>query len=494
MLNSSRSRLAPKALAGRMPPKYRLHNRALRQEYKVKELGKMRFADRFKTESVKTVRSRPLPRTVNIASDPQKMDSEYLVGAMHRCATMDMKDLNLWRGYASRALDLRAQIRPEHYAYLFGSIGRVGFVDQSLMDGLFNDGIAPSIEYLPSASIAFSFYGLMKTNVLLKSSSTVNTVLDRTLVRLREMKGLDLMMLSKSVGYFGFKSDDIGWRSEFSAECKARFDTELFAQDFKNILSLSAFVNVWTDEMRSYILERISRIHITLRPNELRKAYLLAVAARLKYPNVWFNMLSFSARRFYAKLAERHIPMPRSGFNVYHRYVSNVIAKDLGLAHRNTFRWGPFMVDIGFDEGSRQLNGVAHGDIEASPQLESETVTSGAPGRLNDCLLFDKPCASYYHATNRYTENARITHELLSKTGWAVRRCPYDAFVRSEDKKEYIHRLLLVPQSNVPSVLRQPTSLATAEVLSNQALFKEWMAGATSAEKSRDSAKYRVVV
>merc|ERR1711920_1210400 len=153
----------------------------------------------------------------------------------------------------------------------------------------------------------------------------------------------------------------------------------------------------WSYEVIAYLLERFRRIFITARPMHLMKAYESAVVCRVLKPEVWRG-LSREAKQFYVRLSQRHIPDKGRQPTAWHWELSRFLV-DLDEAHRNSFRWGPFPVDIGLEE------------------LDYD--------ERRRCLMVDSPSA-FFHDSDQYLPAKRLQHRMLTSLGWDVRRIRWD--------------------------------------------------------------------
>merc|ERR1712206_66420 len=62
------------------------------------------------------------------------------------------------------------------------------------------------------------------------------------------------------------------------------------AQDFRDAVHPIAIASLWSDDVRTYLLERFRRVFITARPHHLMKAYESAVMCRVHAPQVWHGL------------------------------------------------------------------------------------------------------------------------------------------------------------------------------------------------------------
>ncbi|CDJ37947.1 hypothetical protein ETH_00002680 [Eimeria tenella] len=139
----------------------------------------------------------------------------------------------------------------------------------------------------------------------------------------------------------------------------------------------------------------------------------------------------------------RRIPYPVRRPSPFHWEVSDCLAA-LGVAHRNTFHWGCFWIDIGEAEDKRR------------------------------CIFVDGP-AAFYTSTTQYTEPVKLQHRVLSDLGWDIRRVRWFDWVGLEDKEDklkFLKELRAAPP--LPSLLPDPTHpLSEEEVLQRLRLVKQ---------------------
>merc|ERR1712060_207772 len=201
------------------------------------------------------------------------------------------------------------------------------------------------------------------------------------------------------------------------------------------------------------------RIFITARPVHLMKAYESAVVCRVQTPQVW-RRLSLEAKQFYVRLSQRHIPDKGKKPTAFQWDVSRHLA-DLGEAHRNSFRWGPFSVDIGLEE------------------LEED--------ERRKCLMIDGPNAFFY-GTDQYLPPKYLQHRMLTALGWDVRRVRWDDWAEfgtdSDAQKKQFLRGLLDAVKPIGEELGDRPATSTEDVRKKLKDFREVIRNVEVAEQT----------
>ncbi|EEQ97188.1 secretory protein, putative, partial [Perkinsus marinus ATCC 50983] len=381
---------------------------------------------RFRSWAQQRVRQYRLATAVTITTDPSLMDAAYLAAAVQKAASLRKHDVELWRGFTRRLLELLDEIPPEHIGYVLWGYGKSLYLPANAKEvylALF-DRARQLLPQLSSHAVMATLWAMKRVQIQPVVKPLCFGVL--TIPRSIQHKS-DLMEFAKHVME---RRDSIrptdfckvlsnhystcGFRKQFSEVAQSKYDEELFAQGFRAVVSPTAIYTLWNDNMRAYILERYSkmagghfscpgrfrRVQQTARPNHLHAAYRAAVICRVHHPSVWFNM-SRPARQFYTRLSMRHIPLGNIKPGPMHRDVSKHLA-ELQVAHRNSFRWGPFTIDIGIEEK----------EIHDSEQFDDDR---------KKCIFIDGP-TQFYFSTNEYLESVKMYHSTLSSLGWLVYR------------------------------------------------------------------------
>ena len=413
-------------VSGRVHPRIKQILRGVKQESKLRHEGVLRFNKRWRSWAIRTVRQQVLPKEVVITSDPSLMDSEYLSTCIYKAACSGLKDIDIWRGYEARLTGIVDEIPGQYMGYIMWGLGKV----QYKLSNRMMDKLAERIETLMGESGAITSFGIMASlwtfkRALYKPSDSLLTVISNRLMEKPEkFRPSDYIRICNCLGYFGFRKSDNAFRDRISSISMAKFENEVYAQDFRDVVDHVTLVNLWNDEMRGYILERFRNIMITARPNHLLKAYQCAVAVRVLAPDAWYDNLSEKARGFYTSLAMRHIAVRSREMSLFHRQVSDVLATSdqLGIEHRNMFRWGPFWIDIGI-EGSD--NDESLGDDDKK-----------------QCIILDKQTSYWANRTREYTEKSRIESALLNQVGWKVAHVNFRDWKASTDRVALLKSVL----------------------------------------------------
>jgi len=351
------------------------------------------------------------------------MNGQYMAACVQKAAALRKHDLDLWHGYSKRILELKDELEAEQLGYILWGYGKSSFMDSN-----FYRGIMPTVkEKLPSfhSHAVMSLMWCMK-RVRWRDRELLGLVSQHVLNIKDQLRPSDFIKVANSLAILGLSEP--GQKAALSKIAIGKFE-ETFAQQFRDAMHPVAMASLWSDEVRSYILERFRRIFITARPHHLMRAYESAVVCRVLAPDVWRG-LSFKAKQFYVRLSQRRIAETyRMEPSSLHWDVSKHLA-DLGEAHRNTFRWGPYYIDIGLEE------------------LETD--------ERRRCLMVDGSSAFYY-GTNQYTAPKKLQHGMLTSLGWDIRRVRWDDWVELEsdsDKKRSFLKALLAEERPIAEELR----------------------------------------
>jgi hypothetical protein len=209
----------------------------------------------------------------------------------------------------------------------------------------------------------------------------LNAVAQQTMESIGSLRPTDFIKVTNGLSILGYR--DSGALSKVAT---AKFE-ESFAQQFRDAVHPTAIGELWSDEVVVYLLERFRRVMITARPHHLMRAYEAAVVCRVHRPQAWHS-LSREAKLFYVRLSQRHISSETRVPSPLQWDVSQHLA-DLGEAHRNSFRWGPYCIDVGLEE------------------LQEER---------RKCLMVDGP-SSFFFGSNQYTPTKQLEHKTLCALG-----------------------------------------------------------------------------
>lgn len=395
----------------RVRPKEKITLRAIRAEARLRREGIARYNKRWRSWAQNRVRQFQLPLPVTLTSDTQLMSPPYITACVQKAAALRKHDLDLWRGYTKRILELRGELLPENLGYIFWGYGK-----SSYMDSNFYKEMLPVVkEQLPN----FQSHAMMSLMWCMKKAkwhdhALLRSVAQQTLDNVDSLRPCDFIKVCNSLASLGLR--DRGLHAALSRVAIGKFE-ETFAQQFRDAVHPVALGSLWSDEVIAYILERFRRIFITARPMHLMRGYEAAVVCRVQRPEVW-RSLSHEAKQFYVRLSQRHIPDKGRQPTGMHWDVSRHLA-DLEEVHRNAFRWGPFYIDIGLEE------------VEDDERRR--------------CLMVDTPNAFFY-GTDQYLPTKKLQHRMLTSLGWDVRRLRWDDWVSlgldADRKQEFLKGLL----------------------------------------------------
>lgn len=414
--------------------------------------GISRYNKRWRSWAQNRVRQYQLPLPVTLTSDTSLMDATYITSCVQKSAALRKHDVQLWRGFSDRVLELKEEFLPEQLGYVLWGYGKSSYVD-----GRFYSKFLPTVrERLPM----FQSHALMSLMWCVKrvkwyDRDLLHAVARHTLESADLIRPTDFIKVANGLAAMGLRES--GLRDSFSRIAIAKLE-QTTAQQFRDAVNPVTVGCLWNDEVIAYLLERFRRIFITARPMHYMRAYEAAVVCRVKFPQVWHS-LSKDAKQFYVRLSQRHIPDPGREPTAMHWDVSRHLA-DLGEAHRNSFRWGPFFVDIGLEE------------------LEED--------ERRRCLMVDTP-ASFYFGTDQYLAPRKMQHALLTSLGWDVRRVRWDDWAAlgtdSEMKADFL-RKLLEGAHPVGEELVDRTPAPLAAVQEKLAAFRDVRTRAQAAERA----------
>jgi hypothetical protein len=348
------------------------------------------------------------------------MDAEYLATCMQKAASGQVKDVDLWKGYTGRLEEIIDQVPAQYFGYIIWAIGRVQ-IRYKESSKLYPQLISRAEALVPELSSG----GLMATlwtlrRALVKPPDSLMKAIANRLIETPDIiRPSDFIKICNNIAFFGFGKSDMGFREKISKAALVKFEADTFAQDFRSAMDPLALANLYSDEVRAYILDRFRRIFITARPNHLLHAYHGSVVVRVLAPDTWFSLVSEKTRGFYTSLATRHIATRSRQMDKFHRQVSEVLAgDDLKIPHRNMFRWGPFWIDIGIE--SEDLD-------EKSNVLTEDEKT---------CIVLDKASSFYANDKTRLTEKSQLEHQLLSSVGWKVKHVNHYLWTKCRSDQE----------------------------------------------------------
>jgi len=392
-------------------PQERVALRAIRAESKLKKEAISKYNKRWRSWAQQRVRQYTLNLPVVLTADTALMDNKYIAACVQKAARLRKHDVRMWEGYTERILEIQDTLEPMDLGYIMWGYGKSGFIDPRLYSGL-SKRLLGTMPEMSSHSLMSILWCLKRMNY--QDKELVNQAVRETLNNIDRIRPADFMKIVNSAASLGLSNAELCKRIQEVAIPKFE---EAFAQPFRNAVHPLAISYIYKDSpVTPYLLERFRRIFITARPHHLMLAYESAVAVRILYPEIW-NELSKEAKQFYVRLSQRHIRARGKPPSNIQWNISSILASDLELNHRNSFRWGPFQIDLGLDTTDEE--------------------------ERRDCILVDCP-TSFFFGSNQYRPNRRLRHRLLSELGWKVRRVRWEDWVllSDEEKKPFLERLL----------------------------------------------------
>jgi len=384
-------------------PEERVGLRAIRSESKLRKLAVSKYNKRWRSWAQHRVRQYTLNLPVSVTADTSLMDGPYLAACIQKSARLRKHDEKMWAGYTDRILEIKESLQPMEIGYIMWGYGKSGFIDPRLYTGLSQRMISCMPEMV-SHSLMSIMWCLKRMNY--RHTEILNNTVKTTIDSIERIRPADFMKIVNSAASLGVNDPVLINRLQEVAIPKFE---EAFAQPFRNAIHPLAISFIYRDSpVTLYLLERFRRIHMTSRPQHLMHAYESAVAVRILYPEIW-NNLPREVKEFYVRLSQRHISSLRKRPSCIQWDVSSILASQLALNHRNSFRWGPFHVDIGLD------------------------ATDGDERR--DGIMIDLP-TSFYFGSNQYRSSVQLRHWLLSELGWKVRRIRWEDWVQLEQEKK----------------------------------------------------------
>ncbi|KAF8822757.1 RAP domain-containing protein [Cardiosporidium cionae] len=396
---------------------------------------------RFRSWSQQRIRQYWMPLNVSLAADPQLMDGQYLAACVQKAAGLRKHDTKLWKGYSKRILELANVLSPLQLGYIFYGYGKSIFLDEQMYRGLVPSvcGLLPNFHSHALMCVAWAF-----DRVQIKEEELFEMIGKTALQKAESIRASDLIKICNSLGRMvclmvvgklvnevpfndlnrvliprhllvcytqRFGAYGMAKNAEFSRMIKSKYEKS-FAQELRNAMCDVAILNLYDDELKHYMLCRFAKIFICARPQHYQQAFQTAVALRVLYPNVWYS-LPKQVRSFYIRLSMRRIPQISRYPSNFHWDVSNCLVK-LGIAHRNTFQWGCYWIDIGETEERR------------------------------NCWFVDGP-TSFYFNTNQYLETKKLHHRVLNDLGWNIRRVRWQDWVElgtdTDAKLEHLSKI-----------------------------------------------------
>jgi hypothetical protein len=369
------------------------------------------------------------------------MNAEYVTACIQKAAALRKHDTELWLKYTLRVLELRDEFSPEQLGYILWGCGKSGYRNVLLYNNL--------LPVVQSKLPMMQSHALMSLMWCMKRIRWMGPELLRATARHAaeshaSIRPSDFIKIANALAILGMT--DQGLAGAISRVAIPKFE-ETFAQQFRDAVHPVAIGALWSAEVSTYILERFRRIFITARPMHLMKAYEAAVVCRVHSPKTW-RSLSREAKQFYVRLSQRQIPDKGQEPSAMHWEVSKLLA-ELGEAHRNCFRWGPFLIDIGLEE------------------LETD--------ERRRCLMIDGPGA-FFHSSDQYLPSRQLQHGTLASLGWDVRRVRWDdwaALGHDVDRKRSFLRDVLARSRPTDESLQNRPARSPTEVWALLRTFRD---------------------
>lgn len=324
-------------------PREKIILRAVKFENDIKKQGISRFNKRFRQWSQHRVRQYRNPLPVSLTADLQMMDGQYLSACVQKAAALRKHDTMMWRGYAHRVLELKETMTPEQLGFVLYGFGKSGFIDDVFYREMAKH-VETRVPELTSHAMMAAIWCFRRIQWSARplAQRLIRNVIDRH----QFIRPNDFLKICHGAASMGPLPNDL--KDELNKIAIGRFE-EMFAQVFRNSLHPLLIANLWNDETTTYLLNRFPRIVSTLKPENLLQGYESAVTVRVLRPTVWEG-LEKSSRSFFVRLSQRYIPSRSPHPSEVQWDVSEAIADYLKIAHRNSFRWGPYAIDIGIDD------------------------------------------------------------------------------------------------------------------------------------------------
>ncbi|KAK1442909.1 hypothetical protein BgAZ_304270 [Babesia gibsoni] len=379
--------------------------RAARHEARIKRIG-VRIHKRFRSWTQQRTRKFWMPMKVSLHSPVDLMDGWLISAAVQKAATIRKHDISLWHSFARRVLELSPLLNGQQIGYIYYGFGKSRFLNEDFYKEL-STRIEPVLASLGSSSLMCVVWALNRLQI--RHLPFLSKVSSLVAEKIEEIRVSDLIKICNSLTRLDVCVP--AYQKAVSENMVRRLDT-IYAQDFRNAMNAVTIVNLYDDQVQKYIMERFSKTFICARPQHLHQALAAAVALRTLHPLVWKN-LDKSAISFYTRLSMRKLHLPLHKPSLFHWDVSSSLA-ELGIAHRNSFHWGCYWIDIG--------------------EVEERT----------NCWFVDGPCC-FYTGTTEYTNKIRLEHRVLENLGWNIRRVTWfnwvDVMDNAKDKVDFLRQL-----------------------------------------------------
>lgn len=380
---------------GLIRPKERVIISAIRRESRIKYKAK-RMHKRFRSWAQQRVREYWTPMNVCLTSDVQQMDGYYIAACVQKAATVRKHDYILWKQYSDRILQIADTLTPQQIGYVFYGMGKSKFLNVFFYEQFLHK-VQNKLNQFYSHPLMCVAWALNRLQI--KQEDFLRALSKTATEKINDIRTKDLIKINNAMARLGISTKDLHYQKIINGCIIDKFEN-IFAQDFRNVINDVTLINLYNDEVQTYILNRFSNMFICARPQHYKNAYKTAVAIRVLCPNVW-EQLTNKVKSFYVRLSMRRIPEISRKPSEFHWDVSNCLAK-LNIAHRNTFLWGCYFIDIG--EANEKRN----------------------------CWFVDGP-SCFYTATTEYTEKEKLQHKILHDLGWNIRRVVWLDWIKMEN-------------------------------------------------------------
>eukprot|EP00386_Alphamonas_edax_P006831 GDKI01021986.1.p1 GENE.GDKI01021986.1~~GDKI01021986.1.p1 ORF type:complete len:445 (+),score=93.03 GDKI01021986.1:126-1460(+) len=371
-------------------------SQAIKAESRLKKRAK-HIGKRFRSWAQARMRLYRLNLPVTVTADPSLMDGQYIAACCQKAASLRKHDVGLWFGYSRRIMELAPTLTPEQLGYIFYGYGKSMFMHEQLYRALLPH-VTRQLKDFYSHSLMCVMWACHRVKI--KDEQAMQAIAHALVEKMDNMRPRDMIKICNVYAKMGLRDPTL--TTSLSPLIINKLES-IFAQEFRNVMCDVAICNLYSDELKKYIMSRFTKIFICARPQHYMQAYKTAVAIRVLHPHVW-DSLGKQVRSFYVRLSMRRLTDRPRFPSRFHWDVSNTLAK-VGIAHRNTFKWGCYWLDIG----------EAHNKKNA--------------------WMVDGPSA-FYASTNQYTEQKKLDHRVLSDLGWSIRRVRWDEWVECGDDRE----------------------------------------------------------
>ncbi|TEB19106.1 hypothetical protein C9890_0274 [Perkinsus sp. BL_2016] len=439
-------------LGQRVQPREKLAHAASQRERLLRQEGVSRYNKRFRSWTQHRVRQYTLKQpavTLSPSMTTASMQAASLAAAFQKSASLRKLDLKIWRKLANRAMKISDSITPQHMAYIFYGIGKSRFLHTKLIARLLDCVTQEHLAAMTSHGVMSILWTLRRTHMH-PGQKFLMQISDHLVKYERIFRPKDFLKCLHALAFFGHRKMDVIWRSEISSLARNKMDL-MHAQEMRAATEPLTLANIYTDDVRKYVLDRFRGIAITARPNHLMKTLEAAVTMRILRPEFWWQQISDHNRNFLIKLSERHINFPGKRKTPLHEEISDVLER-LQVSHRMLLRMGPFTVDFVLEDAP-SVDETADGHGSMDPAFL----------RKKKVLLVDN-LSSFFVNDFRFTEETILRHRLLHDMGIEIFRVAWHEWVGAVDKQKFLANVLQRGHLSVGDFLRRQVKLEAGEV------------------------------